>query len=138
MNTNKFYYDLMKLNILSSNYVEESYKVAWEGNVYPFFHDSVYEFHYEVARQFDRADDKTIDRLCAFLDDYIDAKSDFSDFEKGVEKIAGKGNVADILHYIFASLQYKKLLENIKLNRMHFSQHFVDRFTVKGYWDSHI
>ncbi|MFT4693823.1 MAG: hypothetical protein ACI8TE_000721 [Francisella sp.] len=138
MNTNKFYYDLMKLNILSSNYVEESYKVAWEGNVYPFFHDSVYEFHYEVAKQFDRADDKTIDRLCAFLDDYIDAKSDFSDFEKGVEKIAGKGNVADILHYIFASLQYKKLLENIKLNRMHFSQHFVDRFTVKGYWDSHI
>ena len=138
MNTNKFYYDLMKLNILSSNYVEESYKVAWEGNVYPFFHDSVYEFHYEVAKQFDRADDKTIDKLCAFLDDYIDAKSDFSDFEKGVEKIAGKGNVADILHYIFASLQYKKLLENIKLNRMHFSQHFVDRFTVKGYWDSHI
>ena len=138
MNTNKFYYGLMKLNILSSNYVEESYKVAWEGNVYPFFHDSVYEFHYEVAKQFDRADDKTIDKLCAFLDDYIDAKSDFSDFEKGVEKIAGKGNVADILHYIFASSQYKKLLENIKLNRMHFSQHFVDRFTVKGYWDSHI
>ena len=113
-------------------------KLHGKGMFILFFHDSVYEFHYEVAKQFDRADDKTIDKLCAFLDDYIDAKSDFSDFEKGVEKIAGKGNVADILHYIFASSQYKKLLENIKLNRMHFSQHFVDRFTVKGYWDSHI
>ncbi len=60
---NKYYYDLMKLNVLSSNYVEESYKIAWEANVYPFFHDSVYEFHYEVAKQFNRADDKTIDKF---------------------------------------------------------------------------
>lgn len=133
---NKYYYDLMKLNVLSSNYVEESYKVAWEANVYPFFHDSVYEFHYEVAKQFSRADDKTIDKLCVYLDAYIDEMVDFTDFEKGVEKIAGKGNVADILHYIFASAQYKQLLENIHLNKMHFSQHFIDRFTVKGYWNS--
>jgi hypothetical protein len=130
---NKYYYDLMKLSVLSSNYVEESYKIAWEGNVYPFFHDSVYEFHSEVAKQFDRADDKTIDKLCVYLDDYIDETSDFTGFEQGVEKIVGKGNVADILHYVFASAQYKKLLENIKINKMHFSQHFVDRFTVKGY-----
>ena len=131
---NKYYYALMKLNVLSSNYVEESYKIAWEGDVYPFFHDSIYEFHNEVSKQFGRADDKTIDKLCIFLDDYIDEKSDFTNFETGVEKITGKGNVADILHYIFASSQYKKLLENIKLNKMHFSQHFIDRFTVKGYW----
>lgn len=56
---NKYYYDLMKLNVLSSNYVEEAYKIAWEGDVYPFFHDSVYEFHLEVAKQFNRADEKT-------------------------------------------------------------------------------
>lgn len=37
MNTSKFYYELMKLNFLSSNYVDDSYKAAWQGNVYLFF-----------------------------------------------------------------------------------------------------
>lgn len=37
MNTNKFYYELMKLNVLSSSYVDDSYKAAWHGNVYSFF-----------------------------------------------------------------------------------------------------
>ncbi|KEI34893.1 hypothetical protein FRA_44c11900 [Francisella sp. W12-1067] len=135
MNTNKFYYDLMKLNILSSNYVEDSYKVAWEGNVYPFFHDSKYEFHYEVAKFFDRVDEKDMDKLCELLDDYVDEKADFTGFEQKVEKIVGKGNVFYVLHYIFQSGQYKALLDNLQLNKTHFSQHFIDRFEVSGYWN---
>lgn len=131
---NKYYYDLMKLNVLSSNYVDDAYKAAWEGNVYPFFHDSRYEFHYEVAKYFDRVDEKSMDKLCAELDDYVEQTADFSDFEAKVEKIAGKGNVFYVLDYIFKSGQYKQLLENIKLNRLHFSQHFIDRFEVNGYW----
>ncbi|WP_432773134.1 hypothetical protein [Francisella salimarina] len=135
MNTNKFYYHLMKLNVLSSDYVDESYKVAWKGNVYPFFHDSKYEFHYEVAKYFDRADEKTIDKLCSLLDDYIDEKTDFSKFEEKVEKVVGKGNVFYVLDYVFKSGQYQQLLENVKLNKMHFSQHFIDRFVAGGYFD---
>lgn len=131
---NKYYYALMKLNVLSSSYVDKAYKAAWEGNVYPFFHDSKYEFHYEVAKHFDRADEKTIDKLCAVLDDYVDEKADFTDFEAKVEKIVGKGNVFYVLDYVFKSGQYKKLLENVKLNKALFSQHFIDRFEVNGYW----
>lgn len=135
MNTNKFYYELMKLNVLSSSYVDDSYKAAWQGNVYPFFHDSKYEFHYEVAKYFDRADEKTIDKLCSLLDDYVDERADFSDFEAKVEKVVGKGNVYYVLNYIFRAGQYKKLLENIRLNKIHFSQHFIDRFEAGGYLD---
>lgn len=131
---NKYYYDLMKLNVLSSSYVEEAYKIAWEGNVYPFFHDSVYEFHLEVAKQFNRADEKNMNKLCELLDNFIDETSDFTNFETNIEKIAGKGNVSYVLHYIFASGQYKQLLENLKPNHIHFSQHFIDRFKAKGYW----
>ncbi|XSZ47279.1 hypothetical protein ACP8HZ_11280 [Francisella noatunensis] len=125
----------MKLNVLSSSYVDDAYKVAWKGNVYPFFHDSKYEFHYEVAKYFDRADEKTIDKLCSLLDDYIDEKTDFSNFEEKVEKIVGKGNVFYVLDYIFKSGQYQQLLENVKLNKMHFSQHFIDRFVAGGYFE---
>ncbi len=135
MNTNKFYYHLMKLNVLSSSYVDDAYKVAWKGNVYPFFHDSKYEFHYEFAKYFDRADEKTIDKLCSLLDDYIDEKTDFSNFEEKVEKVVGKSNVFYVLDYIFKSGQYHQLLENVKLNKMHFSQHFIDRFVAGGYFD---
>lgn len=131
---NKYYYELMKLNVLSSNYVDEAYKAAWEGNVYPFFHDSKYEFHYEVVKHFDRVDEKTIDKLCAELDDYVDEKADFTDFEAKIEKIVGKGNVFYALDYIFKSGQYKKLLANLELNKLHLSQHFIDRFEVSGYW----
>lgn len=86
MNTNKFYYHLMKLNVLSSSYVDDAYKVAWKGNVYPFFHDSKYEFHYEVAKYFDRADEKTIDKLCSLLDDYIDEKQIFLTSKKRLKR----------------------------------------------------
>lgn len=101
----------------------------------PIFHDSKYEFHYEVAKYFDRADEKTIDKLCSLLDDYIDEKTDFSNFEEKVEKIVGKGNVFYVLDYIFKSGQYQQLLENVKLNKMHFSQHFIDRFVAGGYFE---
>lgn len=51
------------------------------------------------------------------------------------EKVVGKGNVYYVLNYIFRAGQYKKLLENIRLNKIHFSQHFIDRFEADGYLD---
>ena len=133
MNTNKFYYDLMKLNILSSSYVSGSYKIAWKGNVYPYFHDSKYSFHYEVAKFFDIADEKLMNKLCAFLDDYVDARSDYTDFETKIEKMLGKGNIIKVMRYVFEAGQYKGVAENLKANKNNFSQHFIDRFTLQGF-----
>ena len=133
MNTNKFYYDLMKLNVLSSSYVTHSYKVAWQGNVYPYFHDSKYSFHYEVAKFFEIADEKVMNKLCALLDDYVDLKSDYTDFEEKLEKMLGKGNVLKVMRYVFESRQYKGVAENLKANKNHFSQQFIDRFSLQGY-----
>ncbi|MDE4988545.1 hypothetical protein NAI02_11590, partial [Francisella tularensis subsp. holarctica] len=65
----------MKINVLSSSYFDVCYKAAWHGNVYPFFHDSNYEFHYEVAKSFDRADEKTIDILCSLRYEYVDNRA---------------------------------------------------------------
>ena len=133
MNSANYYYHLMKLNVLSSSYVSDSYKIAWEGNVYPYFHDTEYRFHYEVAKSFIVADEKDMNRLCLLLDDYVDHKADFSEFEKKVEKLLGKGNVLSVLHYVFQSGQYQSLMENIKMNKNILSDHFKERFGIKGY-----
>ncbi|MFC4892366.1 hypothetical protein ACFPDQ_04815 [Pseudofrancisella aestuarii] len=134
MNTGKIYFSLMKLNVLSSNYVDDSYKIAWENNIYPFFHDSRYEYHQELSKYFDRAEEKTLDKLCLYLDNYLDDRVDFSKFEEGVEKILGKGNVFPVLHYFFQAGQYPDLLSNLRMNLSNLSTHFVNRFETKGYW----
>ena len=133
MNSNSYYYHLMKLNVLSSSYVSNSYKLAWEANAYPYFHDTKYRFHYEVAKSFHVADEKDMNKLCTLLDDYVDPQADFSDFEKKIEKLLGKGNVLCVMHYVFQSAQYNSLMENVKANKNIFSDHFKERFGLKGY-----
>ena len=133
MNTGRFYYDLMKINVLGSTYVDNGYKAAWENNVYPIFHDTKYSFHIEVAKFFSLADEKKVNNVCVFLDSYTDIRADFTNFESGLEKMMGQGNLLPILHYCFASKHYLDLLDNIKLNKSRFSAHFVNRMHVHGY-----
>jgi hypothetical protein len=123
----------MKLNVLSSSYVTESYKIAWQGNVYPYFHDSKYSFHYEVAKFFEVADEKLMNKLCSFLDDYVDVRADYTDFEEKLEKMLCKGKILKVMRYVFDSGQYKGVADNLKANKHNFSQHFVDRFRLQGY-----
>ena len=134
MNTGRFYYDLMKLNVLSSSYVTDCYKSAWENNVYPIFHDTEYTFHEEVAKYFYLADEKLMNKACDFLDGYTYERADFTDFEAGLEKMLGQGNVLPVLDYCFQSKQYLDVLTNLRLNRPRFSAHFINRMDSKGYW----